>query len=146
MYLRLNAISTNIFDSPDPENPWACTGYTETGLFRTEVARYAFNYLRDDLDPIDGKQFGMLVMDSCGNKLRTAGIVYDILRGSEEICDQQGQCLNSSTIAAFIGDYSSAVTEQVSVIRCPELLMIISAWARSLFDFVAHLYHIKKER
>lgn len=55
----------------------------------------------------------MLVIDSCGNKLKTAGVVYDILRGTKEVCDHQNRCLDPGTIAAFIGDYSSAVTQQV---------------------------------
>ena len=55
----------------------------------------------------------MLVIDSCGDKLKTAGIVYDILRGNKNVCDQNGTCFDHESAVALIGDYSSAVTQQV---------------------------------
>ena len=92
---------------------WSCQGFTKTGLFRTEAARYALEYLRNNNLPIEGKQTGLLVIDSCGDQLKTAGIVYDILRGYKNICDRDENCFDHEKAVALIGDYSSDVTQQV---------------------------------
>ena len=92
---------------------WSCQGFTKTGLFRTETARYTLEYLQNQTPPIDGKRTGLLVVDSCGDKLKTAGVVYNILSGNTNICDQNGDCFDHESVVALIGDYSRAVTQQV---------------------------------
>ena len=92
---------------------WSCQEFTKTGLFRTETARYTLEYLRNKHSPVNGKRTGMLVIDSCGDKLKTAGIVYNILSGNKNICDQNGDCFDHRSAVALIGDYSSAVSQQV---------------------------------
>ncbi|XP_067935976.1 uncharacterized protein [Watersipora subatra] len=99
---------------------WDCVGFTQTSLFRAEVARFAFNYLKQNNLNKDTDNIGMLVFDSCGDRLKAAGITYDILRGNRdsEICepDNPNHCFNHSRIAAFVGDFASAVTQQLETV------------------------------
>ena len=102
------------FNRTNATDRWSCTGFTKTGLFRTEAIRFAVEHLRNTLPDVHGKKLGLLVIDSCGDKLRAAGVVYDIIRGNKKICDRKGNCFDRKSVAGFIGDNRSSVTQQVS--------------------------------
>ena len=104
-----------MFYRKNPTDRWSCTEFTKTGLFRTEAARFTLKNLREmGVAEVNGRTFGLLVIDSCGDKLKTAGEVYEIIRGRKRICDRNGNCLDHKSVVALIGDYSSAVTQQVN--------------------------------
>ncbi|XP_067935686.1 uncharacterized protein [Watersipora subatra] len=133
----------------DPNNRWACIEYTDVGLFRAEAASYAFFALQNAFGNVRGQNTGLLVLDSCGDKLKTAGIVYDIVRGDldSEICDTEDptNCFNHTKIAVFIGDYSSAVTQKIQTILrdIPIIHMSYGASSVTLSDRTQFPYFLR---
>ena len=102
----------------DPDDRWSCTEHTVTGLFRTEAALYALNSLKSGtLSGRGVENIGILILDSCINKLKTAGDLYDLMRNSQNnICENgdKSKCFNSDKVVIVLSDYSSGVTGQVS--------------------------------
>jgi len=96
----------------DPDNQWSCRDFTTTNLFRTEAATFAFNFLKNS--KLQDDRFGLLILDTCGNKLRAGGVLYDAIRGTRELCNRKGECFDPKSVVLVIGNYGSAGSQQVS--------------------------------
>lgn len=97
----------------DPKDKWSCTNMTVAGLFRVETAIFTLKKLRSLLND---SRFGLLIMDSCFNYLKTGRDVFGIL-GDEKrkICEKGDptKCLDRKKIVGVIGGDSSGTTQQV---------------------------------
>ena len=60
----------------DPKDKWSCTNTTAVGLFKVETALFTLRTLKTLLGD---KSFGVLIMDSCLNYLKTGRDVFGIL-------------------------------------------------------------------
>lgn len=92
---------------------WGCTNMTAAGLFRVETVLFALKTLKRVLSDF---KFGLLIMDSCYNYLKTAGDLFGILQNrNNDICENgnQTRCLNPDKIVAVVAGDSSGTTRQV---------------------------------
>ena len=92
---------------------WGCTKITAAGLFRVETALFTLKTLSRKLGDF---RFGLLIMDSCYNYLKTASDIFAILRNQKKgICENgdPSKCLDPDRIVAVVGGDSSGATRQV---------------------------------
>ena len=92
---------------------WGCTKITAPGLFRVETALFTLKTLSRKLRDF---RFGLLIMDSCYNYLKTASDIFAILRNQKKgICENgdPSKCLDPDRIVAVVGGDSSGATRQV---------------------------------
>ena len=61
---------------------WGCTKITAAGLFRVETALFTLKTLSKKLGDF---RFGLLIMDSCYNYLKTASDIFAILRNQKKV-------------------------------------------------------------
>lgn len=108
----------------DAADKWACTDYTATGLLRTEAALFALSTLKK-LSDEDADDIGILIIDSCTNKLKTAGDLYSLMKDSRgSMCENgdQSRCFNPDNVVIVLSDYSSGVTGQVRILVTGSIL------------------------
>ena len=121
----------------DPKDKWSCTNTTAVGLFKVETALFTLRTLKMLLDD---KSFGVLIMDSCLNYLKTGRDVFGILgKDRKPICENGDplKCLDPDRIVMVIGGDSSGTTRQVCCIiySCPiNFAYLLSKFAVSLMN------------
>lgn len=76
---------------------------------------FALRTLKDVLGS-DADKYGMLILDSCINKLKAGGDIFDLVRGGRRhICENGDpeKCFDENKVVVAVSDYSSGVTGQV---------------------------------